>query len=78
MSDQIGCIGVTDAARVNFNALVYRSLNADLLASTIVTLVSNPNQLKEMSEASLKVAVDMGPDKSVSGFLNAVNTACTH
>ena len=78
VSDQIGCIGVTDAARVNFNALVYRSLNADLLASTIVTLVSNPNQLKEMSEASFKVAVDMGPDKSVSGFLNAVNTACTH
>jgi glycosyltransferase involved in cell wall biosynthesis len=78
VSDQIGCIGATDSARPSFNALVYPSLNADLLANTIVSLVSNPKRLKEMSEASLSVAVDMGPDKSVAGFLSAVNAAITH
>lgn len=75
VSDQIGCIGVTDAARPDFNALVYPSLNASLLAKTIVSLLSNPKQLKVMSEASLKVAVDMGPHKSVAGFLLAVTDA---
>jgi glycosyltransferase involved in cell wall biosynthesis len=75
VSDQIGCIGTTDAARQDFNALVYPSLNASLLAKTIVSLVSNPEKLKEMSEASMKVAVDMASDKSVAGFLSAVTNA---
>jgi len=75
VSDQIGCIGSKDAARPDFNALVYPSLNASLLAKTIVSLLSNLDQLKVMSEASLKVAFEMGPDKSVAGFLAAVTDA---
>jgi glycosyltransferase involved in cell wall biosynthesis len=75
VSDQIGCVGPTDAARPDFNALVYPSLNASLLAKTIVSLVSHPNRLKQMSEASLQVAIDMGPNKSVAGFLSAVKDA---
>lgn len=75
VSDQIGCIGSTDAARPDFNALVYPSLNASSLAKTIVSLLSNSKQLDVMSDASLKVAVDMGPDKSVAGFLTAVTDA---
>jgi len=75
VSDQIGCVGPTDAARPDFNALVYPSLNASLLATTIVSLVSHPNRLKQMSEASLQVAIDMGPNKSVAGFLSAVKDA---
>jgi len=75
VSDQIGCIGSNDAARPGFNTLVYTSLNSDLLAKSIVSLLSNPKQLKVMSEASLQVAVDMGADKSVAGFLAAVTDA---
>lgn len=75
VSDQIGCVGPTDAARPDFNALVYPSLNASLLAKTIVSLLSHPNRLKQMSEASLQVAIEMGPSKSVVGFLSAVTGA---
>lgn len=76
VSDQIGCIGATDAARPGYNALVYPSLNADLLARAIVSLISNPQELKAMAKASLSVAAEMGQDKSVAGFLAAVTDAC--
>lgn len=76
VSDQIGCIGATDAARPGYNALVYPSMNAGLLAKAIVSLTSDPQRLKEMAEASFSVAADMGEDKSVAGFLAAVTDAC--
>ena len=75
VSDQIGCIGSSDVARPGFNALVYPSLNTSLLAKTIVSLLSNPKRLKQMCEASLQVAIEMGQDKSVAGFLSAVKDA---
>jgi len=73
VSDQIGCLGATDAARPGVNALVYPSLNAGVLANKIVELVSQPELYKKMSEASLNAATDMAADKSVAGFLAAVN-----
>ncbi len=76
VSDQIGCIGKTDAARPGYNAQVYPSLNAGLLAQAVVSLTSRPQQLKTMAKASLKVAVEMSQDKSVAGFLAAVTDAC--
>jgi glycosyltransferase involved in cell wall biosynthesis len=72
VSNQIGCIGVTDAARPDFNALVYPSLNADALSNKIVSIVSSDELFKKMSQASLNVATDMAADKSVAGFLAAV------
>lgn len=74
VSDQIGCIGPTDAVRPNINALVYPSLDTKSLAAKIVTLVSRPELLTKMSKASLEVADDMAECKSVAGFLSAVNT----
>lgn len=74
VSDQIGCIGATDAARPDINALVYPSLNVESLATKIVALASRPGLLTKMSKASLVVATDMAECKSVAGFLSAVNT----
>jgi glycosyltransferase involved in cell wall biosynthesis len=76
VSDQIGCIGITDAARPGDNAIVYPSLNAGLLAEAIISLVSNPQQFKAMAEASLRVSAEMNVDKSVQGFVTGVKDAC--
>jgi glycosyltransferase involved in cell wall biosynthesis len=75
VSDQIGCMGPLDAARPDYNALVYPSLNVDTLAKAIVTLASNPQKLFEMSQASLRVAYEMREESSVAGFLSAVRSA---
>jgi glycosyltransferase involved in cell wall biosynthesis len=75
VSDQIGCMGPLDAARQDYNALVYPSLNADLLAKAIITLASNPQKLIEMSQASLRVADEMRQDFSLAGYINAVQNA---
>jgi glycosyltransferase involved in cell wall biosynthesis len=75
VSDQIGCIGVTDAARPDFNALVYPSLDTDSLAKKIAALASKPELFAKMSQASLEVAADMAESKSVAGFLSAVNAS---
>jgi glycosyltransferase involved in cell wall biosynthesis len=72
VSDQLGCIGPLDAARPDFNALVYPSLNVDLLAKAIIRLASNPQKIIEMSQASLRIAYDIREDVSVDGFINAV------
>lgn len=76
VSDQIGCIGATDAARPGYNAMVYPSLNAELLGKTIVSLISNPQEFRAMAEASSSIAAEMGQAKSVAGYLAAVTDAC--
>jgi glycosyltransferase involved in cell wall biosynthesis len=78
VSDQIGCIGTTDAARPDFNALVYPSLDTDSLANKIVALASKPELFAKMSQASLEVASDMAECKSVAGFLTAVSSVVRH
>jgi glycosyltransferase involved in cell wall biosynthesis len=72
VSDQIGCLGPLDAARPDFNALVYPCLNVDLLTNAVVMLASNPQKLIEMSQASFSVAYEMREESSVAGFLSAV------
>jgi len=75
VSDQIGCIGLSDAARPNFNALVYPISNLGLLSQAIVLLFSHSRKLKKMSAASLRVAHEMNEKASVDGFLYAVKAA---
>lgn len=72
VSDQIGCIGATDAARPSYNAIVYKSMHVDLLVEAIVTLFGNPKLCQTMAKASLSVAAEMDANKSVAGFLAAV------
>jgi glycosyltransferase involved in cell wall biosynthesis len=75
VSDQIGCIGTTDAARSGHNAIVYKSMHIDLLAEAMIALVGDSKLRRTMAEASLSVAAEMGANKSVAGFLAAVNAA---
>jgi glycosyltransferase involved in cell wall biosynthesis len=75
VSDQIGCVGILDAARPNYNALVYPNSNVGALVKTIVMLANDSQKLEEMSQASLRVAHEMREEISVSGFLSAVSSA---
>ncbi len=72
VSDQIGCVGVMDAARPDYNALVYPSSNVSALAEAIVKLANNSQKLEDMSQASLRVAHEMREETSVAGFMSAV------
>jgi glycosyltransferase involved in cell wall biosynthesis len=76
LSDQIGCIGATDAARLGENALIYQSKNISELAQSIITLAENPEKVKKMSDSSLTIAREMHVEKSVSGFILAVQSTC--
>lgn len=75
VSDQIGCIGETDAARPSYNALIYKSMHVELLADAIVALTSNPKLSQTMAKASLTIATEMDVSKSVAGFIKAVTAA---
>jgi glycosyltransferase involved in cell wall biosynthesis len=76
VSDQIGCVGFMDAARPDFNALVYPSSNVGALVKNIVSLANSPQKLYEMSQSSLRVAHEMREEISVAGFMRAVQHAC--
>ena len=75
VSDQIGCVGLLDAARPDYNALVYPSSELVSLVKAIVRLADNSQQLTNMSKASLTVANEMREEVSVAGFLSAVQGA---
>jgi len=75
VSDQIGCVGPTDAARPDYNALVYPTGDITALARAIVSLTADPVLLKIMGEASLAVAADLGLERSLGGFMAAVDDA---
>jgi glycosyltransferase involved in cell wall biosynthesis len=75
VSDQIGCIGPTDAARPMRNALIYPSMDKDALAKQIVAFAMDEEKRTHMSKASLAIAADMHVSASVTGFLNAVQSA---
>ena len=75
VSDQIGCIGATDAARPGQNALIYQSMNISELEDSIVALASSPEKVKNMAKASLVIASEIGVESSVSGFVCAVQSA---
>jgi glycosyltransferase involved in cell wall biosynthesis len=75
VSDQVGCVGKTDAARPNINAEVYPSRNVPLLANAIVSVVSNPQKLASMAAASERIAAEMNHDKSVAGYISAISSA---
>ena len=71
VSDQIGCIGPTDAARPGFNAVVYPAGDVDALAAAIGSLLENPARYAAMAAASLVAADDIAEETSVKGFLSA-------
>jgi glycosyltransferase involved in cell wall biosynthesis len=76
VSDQVGCVGRSDAARPNINAEVYPSMNVPLLVKAIVSLVSNPKKFASMAAASERIAAEMNHDISVAGYNFAIRSAC--
>jgi len=75
VTDQIGCVGFLDAARPDYNALVYQNSDVSALVKNIVMLANSTQKLSEMSQASLRVAHEMREETSVAGFIDAVQDA---
>lgn len=73
VSDQIGCVGKTDAARPNENALVYPAGNVAALADAMAQVRDNPSLAASFSDASIRIAGEMHVEASVRGFLAAVS-----
>ena len=56
LSDQVGCIGPTSAARVGENALVFPQGNVNALKDCIIKLMESPEEAQKMGEASREIA----------------------
>jgi glycosyltransferase involved in cell wall biosynthesis len=55
-SDQVGCVGPTDAAQPGQNALVFPCGDTEALAARIENLIRNPELRHRMSQASSRIA----------------------
>ena len=55
-SDRIGCVGPTDAARSDENAIVYPCGDIEALTSCIEQLVAQPKKLAQMSQRSVELS----------------------
>ena len=73
VSDQIGCIGLTDAARPQQNALVYPAGEVPALCAALGRLLDEAGFHAQLSASSLAVAADIDLGCSVRGFLAAVS-----
>jgi glycosyltransferase involved in cell wall biosynthesis len=75
VSDQIGCVGPSDAARPDFNALVFPAGDTAALARRIVELATDPARMLRMGAASLQVADEMDLRSSIMGYKQAMQLA---
>jgi glycosyltransferase involved in cell wall biosynthesis len=71
LSDRIGCIGPSDTARPGENALIYPCGDVQALAEALLRLTSDISLYRRMSEASLRIATELGMGRSVRGYLEA-------
>ncbi len=55
-SDRVGCVGPTDAARQDENAIVYPCGDVEALASCIEQLVAQPDRLQQMRQRSVELS----------------------
>jgi len=67
-SDRVGCVGVTDTARPNENALVYPCGDTGALAQAIDALATDADLYRRLAEASLRLA----PTQDVSATVRSV------
>jgi glycosyltransferase involved in cell wall biosynthesis len=56
VSDKVGCVGPTDTARPNVNALVYPCGDIHALTEALCTLARDPSLRERMSQESLNIA----------------------
>ena len=72
VSDQIGCVGDTDAARPQQNAIVYRASDIEKLADALEKVATDISLYQKMSQSSLEIAHQMRLENSTNGFVKAV------
>ena len=78
LSDRVGAIGPTSAARSGENALVYRCGDVTGLTHQLARLASEPETLQRLARESLRIAADHDGHVSVSGAMDAVRSClCT-
>jgi glycosyltransferase involved in cell wall biosynthesis len=78
VSDQIGCVGSTDAARPDQNAIVYPAGNVDQLTDALEKVATNIALYHKMAQSSLAIAHEMRLESSTNGFVKAVQAVSSH
>lgn len=58
VADINGCVGTTASAQPNVNTLIYPAGDIQALADCMETLLTNPERLKSMQEASIAIAAE--------------------
>lgn len=58
VSENIGCVGSRSSAQPSVNTLSYPAGNVQALADCMEALLTNPNQLRAMQEASIAIAAE--------------------
>lgn len=76
VSDRVGCIGKTDVAQPNHNALVYPCGDIDKLSYAIQQLKDSPKKRQIMSEKSKVIAETQDISVAASAIENAVLSLC--
>jgi len=71
-SDLIGCVGPTDTARPDVNALVYRCGDVKALAGSLRSLMGDTALCGRLGEASRKIAATQGTKVTVDALLRAL------
>ncbi|MEX0853090.1 MAG: glycosyltransferase family 4 protein [Bauldia sp.] len=72
LSDRVGALGPTSIARTGENALVYSCGDVAALARQLERLASEPELLRSLSEASLRISAEHDGRASLAGALAAV------
>ena len=73
-SDRVGCVGPTDAARPEVNALVYPCGDIDQLASRLHYVATDAGARARMSQASRELALTQDTSVTVSAVLRAIES----
>jgi len=76
VSDQVGCIGKTDVAQPNHNALIYPCGDIDKLSYAIQQLKDSPEKRRIMCENSKVIAETQDISVAASAIENAVLSVC--
>jgi glycosyltransferase involved in cell wall biosynthesis len=73
VSDQVGCVGLEDAARPGVNALVHRCGDRDQLEHAIVSLAADRRRYAAMAAAAARIAAE----RDAAGAAAALAAAAT-
>jgi glycosyltransferase involved in cell wall biosynthesis len=76
VSDQVGCVGLTDVARPFENTEVFPVGDVGVLQSTLRRLIETPTRMQAMREASLRIASTQDTSVAAAAIEDAVLESC--